>query len=65
MMPGALCVMTAGLILMPVLLADNWATPDLVSTQYAHMIVIMCHQTYSTEQLRLHSCSSFRCYCLF
>ena len=31
MMPGALCVMMAGLMWMPVLLADNWATPDSVS----------------------------------
>ena len=31
MMPGALCAMMAGLMWMPVLLADNWATPDSVS----------------------------------
>ena len=31
MMPGALCVMMAGLMWMLVLLADNWATPDSVS----------------------------------
>ena len=31
MMLGALCVMTAGLMWMRVLHADNWATLDLVS----------------------------------
>ena len=31
MMPGALCVMILGLMWMPVLLADNWDTPDSVS----------------------------------
>jgi len=30
MIPGALCVMIAGVMWMPVLLADNWATPDSV-----------------------------------
>ena len=44
MMPGVLCVMMVGLMWMPVWLADNWATPDLVSTQYTQMIVIRCHQ---------------------
>ena len=43
MIPGALYVIMAGLMWMLVLLADNWATPDLVSTQYAYMIVIICH----------------------
>ena len=31
MIPGALCVMMAGLIWMPVLYADSWATLDSVS----------------------------------
>ena len=30
---GALCVMMAGLMWMPVLSVDNWATPDSVSIQ--------------------------------
>ena len=34
MIPGALCVMIAGLMWMPVLLADNWATPDSVSEPF-------------------------------
>ena len=39
MMLGALCVMTAGLMWMPVLHADNWATLDLVSVIFK----ISCH----------------------
>ena len=45
MIPGALYVMMAGLMLMPVLLADSWATPDSV----IHMNLISEHHNVLTS----------------
>ena len=46
--PGAQYVMMAGLMWMPVLVADNWATPDLVSIIFINHYAI---KTFSTKHL--------------
>ena len=42
-MPGALCVMTSGVLLMPVWFADSWDSPDTVSVYSAivHSYVVL------------------------